>query len=83
LETVLTELTVSMSEFKKNPSKILKQAGQKPVAVLNHNKASFYIVEPGVYEAMLEDLYDSHMTPVILERQLRRSSAITVDIDTV
>jgi antitoxin StbD len=72
-----------MSEFKKNPSKIIKQAGQKPVAVLNHNKASFYIVEPEVYEAMLEDLYDSHMTPVILERQLQRSSAITVDIDTV
>ncbi len=83
METVLTELTVSMSEFKKNPSKIIKQAGRKPVAVLNHNKASFYIVEPEVYEAMLEDLYDNRMTPVILERQFDRSSAITVDIDTV
>ena len=83
METVLTELTVSMSEFKKNPSKVIKQAGKKPVAVLNHNKASFYIVEPEVYEAMLEDLYDNHMIPVIIERQIHRSSAITVDIDTV
>jgi len=83
MDTVLADLTVSMSEFKKNPSKVIKEAGRKPVAVLNHNKASFYIVEPGVYEAMLEDLYDNHMTPLILERQLQRSNAITVDIDTV
>lgn len=83
MDAVLAELTVSMTEFKKNPSKVIKEAGRTPVAVLNHNKASFYIIEPAVYETILEDLYDSRMTPVIQERQRQRADAISVDIDSV
>jgi len=83
MEALMTSLTVSMSEFKKNPSKIVREAGNKPVAVLNHNKASFYILEPQVYEALLEELFDIHVTPLIEERRLHREEAVTVDIETI
>ena len=83
MDTILADLTISMSEFKKNPSRIIKEAGNKPVAVLNHNKASFYIIEPRIFESMLEDLYDIRMTPVIQERRRQLSEAIAVDIDSV
>ena len=58
MDSLFADLTVSMSDFKKNPAKILREAGKKPVAVLNHNKAAFYMIEPSLYEALLENAYD-------------------------
>lgn len=53
METLLTELAVSMSEFKKNPAAVLRQAQGRPVAVLNHNKVDFYLLSPGLLEQLL------------------------------
>jgi antitoxin StbD len=54
MQTLLTELAISMSEFKKNPAAVLRQAAGRPVAVLNHNRVGFYLLEPTVYEALLQ-----------------------------
>jgi len=81
MDAILTDLTVSISAFKKNPAKVLREAGNEPVAVLSHNKAAFYIVEPTIYEAMMEDAWERHITPLVRERMNRRESAIEVDID--
>ena len=35
MEAIYADLSVSMSEFKKNPAQVLRTAGEKPVAVLN------------------------------------------------
>jgi len=56
MESIFAEMTVSMSEFKKNPASVLRQAGSRPVAVLNHNKAAFYMVEPRLFQALLDEL---------------------------
>lgn len=53
MQTLLTELTVSMSEFKKNPAAVLRRAQGRPVAVLNHNKVDFYLLSPGLLEQLL------------------------------
>lgn len=53
MQTLLTELAVSMSEFKKNPAAVLRQAQGRPVAVLNHNKVDFYLLSPGLLEQLL------------------------------
>jgi antitoxin StbD len=55
MEKMLVDLAVSMSEFKKNPAAVLRQAAGRPVAVLNHNRVGFYLLEPAVYEALLRD----------------------------
>ena len=81
MNSLFTELTVSMSDFKKNPAKVLREAGKQPVAVLNHNKAAFYMIEPQVYEALLESAYDREMVSLIKTRQGQRSEAIEVNID--
>lgn len=81
METVLSDLTVSMSAFKKNPAKILREAGQTPVAVLNHNKASFYMISPDVYEVLLESVYDRAIEPLLQARRSQIADAIEVDID--
>ncbi len=83
METLFTDLTISMSDFKKNPAKVLREAGDRPVAVLNHNKAAFYLIEPGLYETMLEDLADLRITPLLRTRLAERDKAVEVDIDSV
>ena len=85
METILADMTISMSEFKKNPSSVLRQAQSRPVAVLNHNKAAFYMVEPALFEAMLEDLADARLLPLLKRRiaSAERGEVTEVDIDTV
>lgn len=81
METVLTKLAVSMSEFKKNPSKVVREAGNTPVAVLNHNKPAFYMIDPETFEAMLEKLADIDLLPVLQERLSRKHEAVEVKLD--
>ena len=59
MESIFAAITVSMSDFKKNPAAILRQAGGRPVAVLNHNRAAFYMVEPDLFRQMSEKLSGS------------------------
>ena len=54
MESIFAEMTVSMSDFKKNPAAVLRQAGGRPVAVLNHNRAAFYMVEPELFRQLNE-----------------------------
>jgi len=83
VDVIFADLTVSMSEFKKNPAAILRQAGKRPVAVLNHNKAAFYLVEPALFEAMLEELQDQELRDKVMARLVERARAIEVDIDEI
>ena len=83
MEKILADMTVSMSEFKKNPASVLRQARNRPVAVLNHNKAAFYMLEPQLFEAMMEELADRDLYRKVLARLPERTGAIEVDVDEV
>jgi antitoxin StbD len=72
-----------MSEFKKNPAQVLRSAGEKPVAVLNHNKPAFYMVTPKIFEVFVETLVDRDLTEIARHRLLQKDQAVEVDIDTV
>lgn len=56
METLHVDLAISMSEFKTNPAAILRRAGGQPVAVLNHNRVSFYMLAPSLLQDMLREL---------------------------
>jgi antitoxin StbD len=81
MEQILAKLAVSMSEFKKNPAAVLRGANNEPVAVLNHNKAAFYMVEPKLFEAMMEELADRELHEKVLRRLAERVRAVEVNID--
>jgi antitoxin StbD len=81
MQTIFADMTVSMSEFKKNPAAVLRHAGQRPVAVLNHNKAAFYMLEPALMEALLEALAEQELHNVVRSRMNDGASPIEVDID--
>lgn len=83
MQTIYSDVTISMSEFKKNPAAVLRDAKSKPVAVLSHNKAAFYMIEPALFEAMLEALSDQDLHRTVLARMSERSRAIEVDVDAI
>jgi antitoxin StbD len=83
METIYSDVTISMSEFKKNPAAVLRDAKSRPVAVLNHNKAAFYVVGPALFEAMLDELADQDLHRTVLARMGERANAIEVDIDAI
>ncbi len=83
METILAEIAVSMSEFKKNPAAVLREANNRPVAVLNHNRAAFYMVEPRLFEAMVDEIADQELYRKAVSRLARRSQAVEVDLDDI
>lgn len=85
MESLLTDLTVSMSDFKKNPAKVLREAKTQPVAVLSHNKAAFYMVDPMLFEALIDEVEDAQLLPMLKARiaSAARGNTTEVDIDSV
>ncbi|MFH2139852.1 MAG: type II toxin-antitoxin system Phd/YefM family antitoxin [Pseudomonadota bacterium] len=81
METILSDLSVSMTEFKKNPNDALRESGGQTVAVLSHNKPAFYMVPPERYEAMLEELEDLQLVRLAKERLKQKNRAVEVTLD--
>jgi antitoxin StbD len=72
-----------MSSFKKNPAEVLRNAGERPVAVLNHNRPAFYMVTPRLFEAMIEEMGDRDLVALARERLARKDTAVEVNIDEI
>ena len=83
MDTIYADYSVSMSEFKKNPAQVLRTAGEKPVAVLNHNRPAFYMVTPKLFEALLEELSERDLVGLARQRLANKDTAIEVDIDSI
>jgi len=85
MQSLLTDLTISMSDFKKNPAKVLRDAKTQPVAVLSHNKAAFYMVDPQLFEALIDEVEDAQLLPMLKARiaSAAKGRYTEVDIDSV
>lgn len=81
MKTIYADETVSISEFKANPTKIAKQAAARPLAVLNHNEPAFYVLSPSVFEDILDLIEEKALEPLLLKRLATLDKLIDVDID--
>lgn len=64
MDILYTNMTVSVTELKRNFAGIIKQADDCPVAILNHNRPAAYLLPAAHYErlmAYLEDLEDAKL----------------------
>ncbi len=81
MNTIFTKLTTTISEFKKNPNEVVKKAKNKPFAVLTNNKASFYVLSPEYYDALLEKIWELEITPEIKKRLASKEPSIRVTLE--
>lgn len=83
MDIIYADFSISMSEFKKNPAQVLRTAGEKPVAVLNHNRPAFYMVTPSLFEALVEELADRDLEALARQRLALKDTAVEVDIEKI
>ena len=64
MDTLYSNMTVSITELKRNFAGVLKEADDCAVAILNHNRPEAYLLPAAHYErlmAYLEDLEDAKL----------------------
>lgn len=76
---VLSEVTASVSELKKNPMGTVAAGEGAAVAILNRNEPAFYCVPAKTYEAMLDHLEDIELNKIANDRA--NDPVIRVKID--
>ena len=81
MKTVLANCSASISELKKNPSALIDEAEGEPIAILNHNRPTAYLVPAETYEAIMERLEDYQLGLLVNARQNEKIEAVEVDID--
>ncbi len=75
MESILANCSVSISELKKNPSAIIEQSGGEPIAILNHNRPTAYLIPAETYEALLKKLENYQLGFLVKERHHENISA--------
>ena len=81
MQPILANYTASITELKKSPTQVLKDAGDEAVAILNHNVASAYLVPSHLYEKMINVIDDYHLRNQVDERLNDGEKSIRVNID--
>lgn len=81
MDVIYADYSISMSEFKKNPAQVLRTAGEKPVAVLNHNRPAFYMVTPRLFEALVEEMANRDLDELVRRRLAVKDAVVEVDLE--
>jgi antitoxin StbD len=76
---ILTEMTASVSELKRNPMGTVAAGEGFPVAILNRNSPAFYCVPASAYEALMDRIEDLELNAMADSRA--NQSVIKVKLD--
>jgi antitoxin StbD len=76
---VLSSMTASVSELKRNPMGTVAAGEGAPVAILNRNEPAFYCVPARTYEAMIEALDDAELNAIADARSGEPVIKVTLD----
>ncbi|WP_320035607.1 type II toxin-antitoxin system prevent-host-death family antitoxin [Halarcobacter sp.] len=81
MNTILANYTASITELKKSPTELLKNAGDEAIAILNHNSPSAYLIPSETYEKLMEIVEEYHLSKKVEERLSDIEKPIKVNID--
>lgn len=81
MSPILSTYSASISELKKNPSRLIEQADGAAVAILNHNKPTAYLVPSETYEWMSSLIEDQELREIIEQREGEKPLAKEVSLD--
>ena len=76
---VLTEMTASVSELKRDPMGTVASGEGAAVAILNRNETAFYCIPAKAYEALMDRLEDNELNAIADARQEGPFVRVTLD----
>jgi len=76
---ILTNLSASITELKRQPMATFKSAEGEPIAILNRNEPVFYCVPAKTFESMMNALDDLHLAKIAQEREGEEEIEVKVD----
>ncbi len=79
INSIFATATVSITDLRRNPGAIIDEAGDAPIAILNHNRASAYLVPAKLYEAMMEKLDDIELAELVRKRRGGETVKVVLD----
>ncbi len=81
MQSILSNYTASITELKKSPTQLLKNAGGETIAILNHNTTNAYLVPAETYEKMMAIIDDCLLSKEVKDRQNKRFTNKEVSLD--
>jgi antitoxin StbD len=76
---ILSQLTASVIELKKQPMETVRRGGGQTIAILNRNEPVFYCVPRARYAAMMEALEGADLVRLVREREGEEEIAVDFD----
>lgn len=83
MQPIYASHTASISELKKNPTLLITQAEGHPVAILNHNIATAYLIPAATFEKILEALDEQDLQNIVQQRLTDNKKNIKVNLDDI
>lgn len=74
MHQILSSYSASISELKKNPSALIESAGGQPIAVLNHNRPTAYLVGAETFERLIELIDDIELSKLAVKRLAQKTT---------
>ena len=68
LDRMLAGSSISISDLKRNPSAVIEAAEGFPVAILNRNTPSAYLVPAAAWEELVDRLEDIELAALVRDR---------------
>jgi len=81
MQVILANYTASITELKKSPSKLLEEVGNEPIAIMNHNSPSAYLVPSAYFEKLMDIVDDYHLAKEVKKRLNDGEESVRVNID--
>ena len=81
MRAILSPFSASISELKKNPSRLIEEANGESVAILNHNKPTAYLVPAETFERMSHLLEDIELGRIVEKRKNLKPKAVKISLD--
>jgi antitoxin StbD len=79
MQRILSRSSISISDLKKNPSSVIREARGEPVAILNHNRPTAYLVPAATFEILLDRFDDFELAELVRVRQHEPTVKVTLD----
>lgn len=81
MQTLYATQVVSISELKKNPTKVINNSHGQPIAILNHNTAAAYLIPVETFERIMDQIDNNELSKIVEQRLASPFKSIKVDMN--